>query len=102
VVASNKSNWAVCLQPWEIPQSGPITTTTGSFDILTCGLGRRHAQTAPQRRQHAKPGPSSEFEEVTAQAGLSFPASGFSLPRTWGDFDNDGDLDIFIPNYQGA
>jgi hypothetical protein len=43
-----------------------------------------------------------QFEEVTTQAGFSLPPSGLFPAPNWGDFDNDGDLDIFFPNYRGT
>ena len=37
------------------------------------------------------------FTDVTIEAGLDAP--GASTGATWGDFDNDGFLDLYVPNY---
>lgn len=39
-------------------------------------------------------GPAPDFTDVTAAAGISNPLRGPGL--AWGDFDDDGDLDLFI------
>lgn len=38
------------------------------------------------------------FVEITAEAGLSTPGEGKSLGVVWGDYDNDGDIDLFVAN----
>lgn len=38
------------------------------------------------------------FTDVTAAAAL--PLSGYSQGAAWGDYDNDGDLDLFVVNEQ--
>ncbi len=42
----------------------------------------------------------SEFQDVTEAAGLSMPAGEVYGPA-WGDYDNDGNLDLFIPYING-
>ncbi len=37
------------------------------------------------------------FEDVTEQAGITF--AGFGMGACWGDFDNDGDLDLYVTAY---
>jgi hypothetical protein len=39
-----------------------------------------------------------QFEDVTAQTGLHSNNNRWSLACTWEDFDNDGDLDLYIAN----
>ncbi len=41
---------------------------------------------------------NEQFREIAHSRGLSY--TGKSFLSTWGDFDNDGDLDVFIGNYQ--
>ena len=38
------------------------------------------------------------FTDVTAEAGMSTPGEGKSLGVVWGDYDNDGDQDIYVAN----
>jgi hypothetical protein len=39
------------------------------------------------------------FDDVTSYAGINNPYAGTSA--AWGDYDNDGDLDLFVANYNG-
>jgi len=71
----------------------------GRLDIFVAGGATRGeveaSATGPNRlfRQEA----SGQFTDVTAVAGL---ASGGATAASWGDFDNDGDGDLFLV-YQG-
>ncbi len=38
------------------------------------------------------------FEDVTAKAGLDQGNNRFSLAASWGDYDNDGRLDLYVAN----
>lgn len=38
------------------------------------------------------------FADVTAEAGVTTPGEGKSLGVVWGDYDNDGDQDIYVAN----
>jgi enediyne biosynthesis protein E4 len=45
------------------------------------------------------------FEDVTEQSGLAttlgdFPCGSWSAGAAWGDLDNDGDLDLFLPRQE--
>lgn len=67
----------------------------GDSDFFACGanmscrLWRNDGQT---------PGGLWSFAEVTAQ--LNLPESGIdSMGSSWGDFDNDGFLDVYVCNY---
>jgi hypothetical protein len=40
------------------------------------------------------------FTDVAASAGVDSYNSGFGI--AWGDYDNDGDLDIYLSNYGGV
>ena len=43
---------------------------------------------------------NGSFTEVAASAGLADPIQTWS--GAWGDYDNDGDMDVFIGGYNGA
>jgi hypothetical protein len=38
------------------------------------------------------------FADVTIEAGVATPGEGKSLGVVWGDYDNDGDADIYVAN----
>ncbi len=38
-----------------------------------------------------------KFEDVTAKAGVN--ADGFPTGAAWGDYDRDGNVDLFVPRY---
>lgn len=38
------------------------------------------------------------FSDVSVQAGVSDPEGSFGLATAWGDYDNDGDPDLFVAN----
>jgi hypothetical protein len=42
---------------------------------------------------------NGKFEDVTAQTGVGGATSGWSACAAWLDYDNDGDLDLFVGNY---
>ena len=39
-----------------------------------------------------------EFQDVTAEAGLGDDNRRFTMAASWEDFDNDGDLDLYVAN----
>jgi hypothetical protein len=63
----------------------------GWFDLLTSSGGG-------PLRLHLNRGPW-QFEDVTAASGLSF--TGYTFCPSAGDFDNDGDLDLYVADYDG-
>ena len=42
---------------------------------------------------------SGKFKDVTAQAGLAGATNTWGTACAWVDFDNDGDIDLFVGNY---
>jgi hypothetical protein len=40
-----------------------------------------------------------KFREVTGEAGVGGPTNQWSTAAAWIDYDNDGDLDLFVGNY---
>jgi hypothetical protein len=42
------------------------------------------------------------FTNVTASAGVMMPVNGAVWVGAWGDYDNDGYLDLFVLSYQGT
>jgi hypothetical protein len=72
----------------------------GFIDALTCGWAGvliLHHNVASLEGLDQR-----QFEEVTTQAGFSLPTSGLFPAPNWGDFDNDGDLDVYFSNYRGT
>lgn len=47
-------------------------------------------------------GTISALDDVTAEVGLGIDLTPQSGGSSWGDIDNDGDLDLYIPNYDFA
>jgi Zn-dependent metalloprotease len=45
---------------------------------------------------------SGQFTDATSDMGLASAGSGYTEGAAWGDYDNDGDLDLYITNYSGA
>ncbi|MHB1308010.1 MAG: FG-GAP-like repeat-containing protein [Limisphaerales bacterium] len=65
----------------------------GFFDLLTSAR-------SGSLRLHLNEGGQS-FRDATSSSGLSTP-SGDAWGPAWGDVDNDGDLDLFIPYYSST
>ncbi len=66
----------------------------GDLDVFLVDSGRRGsgAPGALFRREA-----DGQYGEVTARAGLTDP--GYGMGATVGDYDNDGDLDLFVTRY---
>ncbi len=62
----------------------------GFADVLITGVGGN-------RLFHSEG--AGKFKDVTASAGVAGAASDWSTSATWIDYDNDGDLDLFVCNY---
>jgi hypothetical protein len=65
----------------------------GDLDILVL----RGAWQEPQRNSLLRNNGDTTFTDVTAEAGLLLPARPGQV-GAWGDYDNDGDLDLFVGN----
>jgi enediyne biosynthesis protein E4 len=61
----------------------------GWVDVFISAVG-------PNRLFHNERG---TFREVTSQAGVAGEGNSWSTSCGWFDFDNDGDLDLFVANY---
>ncbi len=89
----------------------------GDIDLYTCGYtksfvvaGQSTALGMPIPYHDANNGGVSKllrneiqgktwrFEDVTAEAGLDQNNNRFSLAASWEDYDNDGDLDLYVAN----
>ncbi len=86
----------------------------GDIDLYTCvyyGEGRRPGQLATPVPYHdATNGGSNilwrndiqennwQFTDVTAEVGLDFQNTRWSLAAAWEDYDNDGDPDLYLAN----
>jgi enediyne biosynthesis protein E4 len=69
----------------------------GLFDLLTTDYTAA-TDTAGVLKLHRNLG-GWQFEDATVAAGLASSAGGWGIAV--GDFDNDADLDIYFPNYNG-
>lgn len=67
----------------------------GLLDLLM--INYRDKDGSPQSNLLYKNLGGGRFQDVTAEMGLN--ANDFSSAAAWGDYDNDGDLDLFIANY---
>jgi hypothetical protein len=71
----------------------------GDLDLfVTNGYDVSAAEPTGQRNQLYRNDGADGFVAVTT--GALATSSGFSSANTWGDYDNDGDLDVFITNQQ--
>ena len=71
----------------------------GALDLLVlrgAWMGREGRIRNSLLRNDLK-GPTGRFVDVTAAAGLAYPAYP-TQTAAWGDYDNDGDLDLYIGN----
>jgi enediyne biosynthesis protein E4 len=67
----------------------------GYLDIFSCGVGGYKGFTG--RNQLLINNKDLTFSDKTAEYGLSF--QGFSTQASFFDFDNDGDLDLYLVNH---
>ncbi|HLV02599.1 MAG TPA: CRTAC1 family protein [Acidobacteriota bacterium] len=75
----------------------------GNVDLFLCNIAGPLTLAAAERERS----PSTNrlyrnlgdgtFQDVTGLVGLEF--RGFSMGAAWFDYDNDGDLDLFVSNY---
>ncbi|MDF1784805.1 MAG: VCBS repeat-containing protein [Verrucomicrobiales bacterium] len=88
----------------------------GDLDLYACGYNpssgaiRQGAMGEPMPYHDAQNGGPSmllrndgnwEFNEVTAEVGMDHNNNRFSFAATWEDYDNDGDLDLYVANDYG-
>lgn len=88
----------------------------GFLDVYSCGYNtsaaeqRAGAMGAPVPFHDANNGGANilwrnlgnwEFEDITAQVGLDVDNRRFTFAASWEDFDNDGDLDLYVANDYG-
>ncbi len=62
----------------------------GLVDVFITAVGKNHL---------FKNLGNGKFKEITAEAGVAGDEKEWSTCATWFDFDNDGDLDLFVGNY---
>ena len=70
-----------------------LYVTTGAH---LAGLSEGRSRARPENRLYRNRGDGS-FEDVTRAAGVG--DTGYSMGVAFGDYDNDGDPDLFISNY---
>ena len=88
----------------------------GLLDVYTCGYNpsaandRTGAMGEPVPFHDANNGGANtlwrnlgnwEFEDITARVGLDVDNTRFSFAASWEDYDNDGDLDLYVANDYG-
>ncbi|MCZ7636426.1 MAG: FG-GAP-like repeat-containing protein [Verrucomicrobia bacterium] len=66
----------------------------GFFDLFTTSRGNMHTLHRNLNGQ--------EFVDVTVTAGLSLSMPQMVFGAAWGDYDNDADLDLFVPGYSSS
>jgi hypothetical protein len=73
----------------------------GLLDIYVCKSGPYESRALLENELYINKGPNKEgipiFEEMAAQYGLDAP--GYSIQSAFLDFDNDGDLDMYLMNH---
>ncbi len=80
----------------------------GDLDIYGCRyVKQQYGLSIPMPFHDANNGPPNHllrndgaagFKDVTREVGLHVNNSRFSLAASWSDFDNDGDLDLYVAN----
>lgn len=95
---------------WSQPLFNNIIDSTGIQAVTTRGiaLGDYNADGRLDIYLCSNPGPSylyrndgqNHFTDVTAASGIE--VTEMTAAPTWVDFDNDGDLDLFVAAYMGA
>ncbi|MDB4491545.1 VCBS repeat-containing protein [bacterium] len=88
----------------------------GDVDLYACGYNpstnsiRQGAMGEPMPYHDAQNGGASmllrndgnwEFNDATAEAGMDHNNNRFSFAASWEDYDNDGDLDLYVANDYG-
>lgn len=70
----------------------------GDLDILLLNGARRGDTGPPLNSRLFRQEPASKFQDVTESSGLI--NTGYGMGVAVGDLDNDGDVDVYITNYQ--
>ena len=71
---------------------------TSILPALTLTTAPRSQSSDEVRKPAATTAAAVTFRDVTLEAGLSDTGFAFGNP-IWGDFDNDGSLDLFVDNH---
>jgi len=101
-----------------VPGGTPFSTLAladydldGDLDVYaTCQARPRFGQGVPVPLNRATNGPvnrllrndgDDRYTDVTVQVGLAAHGGAFGFGAAWGDYDGDGDPDLFVPNSAG-
>ena len=80
-------------------QVGPDTILVGSSDVVYVDSNAGEANSL--FRNEITSSENWRFADVTAQVGLDVNNGRYSFAAAWEDFDNDGDMDLYVANDVG-
>jgi hypothetical protein len=105
-IPATRANTLIHMALADYDNDGDLDLYVCSYVYFTPGV----AYTEPAPYYDANNGPPNflfrnrgdgTFEEVTKQAGLDVNNRRFSVAAGWGDYDNDGDQDLYVANDYG-
>jgi enediyne biosynthesis protein E4 len=76
----------------------------GWLDVYVCSAGTAGQPSAPGQNKLYRNNGNGTFTNVAVAAGVNVvnPSGGDSMSACWGDYDLDGDLDLFVGGFGGG